>query len=74
MVTVSSGRIDFKSPIPTGTIIELVEIVTAVGRTSLQVNVEIFVEQMYSHEREKAISGDFTLVAIDENKQPAVIS
>jgi acyl-CoA hydrolase len=74
MVTVSSGRIDFKSPIPAGTIIELVGVITAVGRTSLKVNVEIFVEQMYSHEREKAISGDFTLVAIDEHKQPAVIN
>ena len=69
MVTVSSSRIDFEKSIPAGTIIELVGEVISVGNTSLRVRVDIFVEQMYSREREKAISGDFTLVAIDEDKK-----
>lgn len=73
MVTVSSDRIDFKMPIPHGTIIELVGKVTYVGKTSLKVRVTIYKEQMYSHEREKAIVGDFTFVAIDENKKPCPI-
>jgi acyl-CoA hydrolase len=29
---------------------------------------EIYIEQMYSNHREKAISGNFTFVALDENK------
>jgi acyl-CoA hydrolase len=70
MVTVSSDRIDFKKPIPAGTIVELVGIVTHIGNTSLKVRVDIFIEQMYSDEREKAVSGEFTFVAIDENKKP----
>jgi acyl-CoA hydrolase len=70
MVTVSSDRIDFKKPIPAGTIVELVGIVTHIGNTSLKVRVDIFVEQMYSDKREKAVSGEFTFVAIDENKKP----
>ncbi len=70
MVTVSSDKIDFKMPIPHGTIIELVGIVTYVGKTSLKVRVTIYREQMYSTERAKAIVGDFTFVAIDENKKP----
>jgi acyl-CoA hydrolase len=74
MVTVSSDRIDFKKAIPAGTIIELVGVVSSVGRTSLKVHVEVFVEQMYSYDREKAITGDFTFVAIDENKTPIVIT
>lgn len=74
MVTVSSDRIDFKKPIPAGTIIELVGVVSSVGRTSLKVRVEVFVEQMYSYDREKAITGDFTFVAIDENKTPVTIT
>lgn len=74
MVTVSSGRIDFTKPIPGGTIIEIIGDVITVGRTSIKVQVEIFVEQMYSQEREKAISGEFTLVAIDADKNPVVIS
>ncbi|WP_276484038.1 acyl-CoA thioesterase [Paraflavitalea pollutisoli] len=74
MVTVSSDRIDFKKPIPAGTIIELVGVVSSVGRTSLKVHVEVYVEQMYSYDREKAITGDFTFVAIDENKTPVTIT
>ena len=73
MVTISSERIDFTQPIPAGTIIELVGKVTKVGNTSLVVHVEIFVEQMYSSGRESAISGNFTFVAIDENKRPVKI-
>jgi len=74
MVTVSSDRIDFKRPIPAGTIIELVGMVSYVGNTSLKVKVEVFIEQMYSSERDRAISGEFTFVAIDENKRAAKIS
>jgi acyl-CoA hydrolase len=73
MVTVSSDKIDFKKPIPAGTIIELVGYVTHVGNTSLKVRVDIFVEEMYSEFREKAVSGEFTFVAIDENKIPIKI-
>ena len=73
MVTVSSDRIDFKKPIPAGTIIELNGIVTHVGNTSLKIRVDIYIEQMYSTEREKAITGEFTFVAIDEHKQPVKI-
>ena len=70
MVTVSSDKIDFKRSIPAGTIIELVGKVSQVGNTSLKVNVEIYIEQMYAEGRELAIHGSFTFVAIDENKKP----
>jgi acyl-CoA hydrolase len=73
MVTVSSDKIDFKKPIPAGTIVELIGKVTYLGSTSLKIRVDIFVEQMYSDVREKAVTGDFTFVAIDENKQPVKI-
>lgn len=70
VVTVSSDRIDFKKPIPAGTIVELVASISRIGNTSLDVRVEIFIEQMYSDQREKAISGSFTFVALDEHKKP----
>ena len=69
MVTVSSDKIDFKRPIPHGTIIELIGKVTYLGTTSLKVRVDIFIEEMYSTSREKAITGEFNFVAIDENKK-----
>lgn len=74
MVTVSSDRIDFKKPIPAGTIIELVGKVSYLGNTSLKVKVDIYVEQMYQEQREKAVSGEFTFVAVDEEKQPVSIT
>lgn len=74
VVTVSSDRIDFKMPIPGGTIIELIGRVTHIGTTSLKVKVDIFIEEMYSLVREKAITGTFTFVAIDEQKKPVNIS
>jgi len=73
MVTVSSDRIDFAKPIPAGTIIELIGKVVHVGNTSLKVLVEIFIEEMYSFERDKAITGTFTFVAIDHLKNPVKI-
>ena len=73
VVTVSSDRIDFKRPIPAGTFVELIGKVGNIGNTSIQVNVEIFVERMYSSERERAITGNFTFVAVNENKEPTLI-
>ncbi len=73
MVTVSSDKIDFKKPIPAGTIIELKGRVSYIGNTSIKVRVDIFIEEMYQEGREKAISGEFTFVAIDEHKNPVKI-
>lgn len=73
MVTVSSDKIDFTRPIPAGTIVELIGKVIHVGNTSLKVDVEIYVEEMYSFERSNAIKGTFTFVAIDEHKKPIKI-
>lgn len=70
MVTVSSDRIDFTKPIPAGTIVELVGKVVHLGTTSLKVKVEIFIEEMYSYHRERAVNGVFTFVAIDADKNP----
>ena len=73
VVTVSSDRINFNKPIPAGTIIELIGKVSHVGNTSLSVQVEIYIEEMYSVRREQAITGTFTFVAIDDQKKPVKI-
>ena len=73
MVTVSSDRVDFKKPVPAGTIAELIGTVKSVGNSSLVISVEVFIEEMYKDERVKAMEGTFTMVAIDENKQPVKI-
>lgn len=73
LVTVSTDRIDFKHAIPAGSIVELIGRVIAVGNTSLKVEVEVFVEGMYCGGRERAISGVFSFVAIDDNKKPVPV-
>jgi acyl-CoA hydrolase len=70
MVTVSSDRIDFNIPIPSGTIIELVGRVTKMGNTSVHIRVDIFMEEMDNDVRTRAITGEFIFVAVDENKKP----
>jgi acyl-CoA hydrolase len=72
-VTVSSDRINFKQTLPAGTIIELAGRASKIGNTSLDVRVEIFIEEMYSTKRTKAIEGNFTLLALNENKKPTKV-
>ncbi|WP_041278103.1 acyl-CoA thioesterase [Desulfotalea psychrophila] len=73
MVTVSSEKINFSSPIPSGTFVELSGSIGRIGKTSLDVQVNIFVEEMYSDSRIEAITGTFTLVALDEERKPTLI-
>ena len=73
MVTVSTDKIDFSTPIPQGTIVELVARVNKVGRTSCVVKVDIFMEDMYSYKRDKAVTGFFTFVAVGDDKKPIAI-
>ncbi len=73
IVTVSSDRIDFKHSVPAGSVVELVANVIEVGRTSLKVRVDMFVESLYDDGTEKAITGVFSFVAIDENKKPTPV-
>lgn len=73
LVTVSTDPITFKVPIPSGTFVELIGRVIRVGRTSIKVGVEIYVEQMYEEGKVLAVTGAFTFVALDENKNPVVI-
>ncbi|MCC3157813.1 acyl-CoA thioesterase [Hymenobacter sp. 15J16-1T3B] len=70
MVTVSSDRINFRMPIPAGTIVELIGRISRIGTKSLDVTVDIHIEEMYSDVRLDAVSGTFTFVAIDEHKVP----
>ncbi|MDF3866659.1 acyl-CoA thioesterase [Pseudomonas denitrificans (nom. rej.)] len=73
LVTVSTDRIDFKHSIPAGSIVELIGRVVKVGNTSLKVEVEVFVESMAADGREKAIHGQFSFVAIDDEKRPVPV-
>lgn len=73
VVTVSTEKIDFSTPIPQGTIVELVAKVDKVGKSSCVVKVEIFMEDMYSSDREEVVMGYFTFVAVDDDMKAIAI-
>lgn len=66
LVTVSTEKINFQTPIPSGSIVELEGEVTRVGTSSLTVTVTIWLESMYMEGRKEVINGKFNFVAIDE--------
>ncbi|VDY64605.1 Uncharacterized acyl-CoA thioester hydrolase HI_0827 [Shimwellia blattae] len=67
LVTVSTEKINFQTPIPSGSIVELVGRVSRVGNTSLTVTVTVFLESMYQDGSEAVINGQFNFVAVDDN-------
>jgi acyl-CoA hydrolase len=70
VVTVSMDRVDFKTPIPRGNIVELIGEVTRIGNTSVTVTVSILREDPLSGEQVLAIQGELVMVAVDEKMQP----
>lgn len=68
VVTVSSDKVNFKTPIPSGTIVELDAQITRVGNTSLEVRVDVYKEQMYQDKRELALNGTFVFVSLTKKQ------
>lgn len=71
VVTASSNRIDFKTPIKVGMLIECRAEVVREGRTSLTVRVEMLAEDLLTGVRELCTTGEFVLVAIGQDGKPA---
>jgi acyl-CoA hydrolase len=64
VVTASSERIDFRTPIGQGEIVEAYSKVIYVGRTSMVVRVRIFAEHPLRGERRVCTTGYFSMVAV----------
>ena len=74
VVTVHTGAIDFHQPVAEGSVVEVVARVLEVGRTSLRVCVEMFVEPLQSTERLLVCQGTFVLVAVDAALKPVPLA
>lgn len=70
LVTASSERIDFRTPIHVGEIIEAIARVIYVGRSSMITRVHIFAEHPLTGERRMCTTGYFSMVSIDEAGRP----
>ncbi|MCS6837195.1 MAG: acyl-CoA thioesterase [Anaerolineae bacterium] len=73
VVTAHSSAIDFHHAIPVGSIVELIARLVRVGRSSMTIQVELWVEGMRSPERKLACEGSFVLVAVDDQHRPVPV-
>lgn len=70
VVTASTERIDFRTPIRLGDIIEAQARVIHTGRTSMIVRIDIWDERPLTGERELCTSGFYVFVSVDEHGRP----
>lgn len=70
LVLVGNEHTQFKKPIPESSLVELIGRVKSVGNTSLKVIVEVFSEEMYREDRAFCAVGEFSFVALGEDKKP----
>lgn len=73
LVTASSERIDFRTPIQAGEIIEAIARVIYVGRTSMITRVHIYAEHPLIGDRRVCTTGYFSMVAVDGQGRPTPI-
>ncbi len=70
VVTASVDSVDFRNPIRVGELIILKSSVNRVFRTSMEVGVKVFSENVLTGERKHTSSAYVTFVAVDENGRP----
>ena len=70
MFTVCTENIRFLKAIPSNSIVEVVGRVCKTEPATLNVKVEIFLEEMYGHSRHKAIEGVFVFALLDHKNRP----
>ena len=74
VVTVSMDRIDFKVPIPEGSVVVLEGKVIRVGSTSMTVQVDVYKEDRLEGGKILAISGELVFVSVDEQLKKTPLS
>jgi len=70
MVTASSERIDFQTPVKQGYLVEVIGRIVKRGRSSVTVHVELYGENLLSGVRHLCAHGNFVLVSVDEHNKP----
>ena len=70
VVTASTDSIDFLMPIKTGDIVAFEAIISYAGSSSMEVCVQIFIEDVFKNERHLAALSFLTFVALDDEGKP----
>lgn len=69
-VTVSVDRVDFREPIRIGELVTFLASVNYVGKSSMEVGIKIFAEDLKSGQKRHTNSCTFTMVCLDEKGRP----
>jgi acyl-CoA hydrolase len=70
VVTASTDSVDFLKPIKTGDIVSYEAMVSYAGKSSMEVCVQIIIEDIIRNERHLAALSFLTFVALDEDGKP----
>ena len=70
MVTASSERIDFQTPVKQGYLVEVIGRIVKRGKSSVTVHVELYGENLLFGVRHLCAHGNFVLVSVDEHNKP----
>lgn len=74
VVTARSEQIDFHVPVRQGQLVELVATVEDIGRSAMQVVVELHAEDALAGSRRLCTRGRFTMVALDGEGRPVAVA
>ncbi len=72
-VTASMDEVSFLGPIRVGQIAVIAARMTYVGRTSMEIRVDVQSEDLMSGERRQTSTAYLTFVAVDKNGRPATV-
>lgn len=73
VVTARSEQVDFHVPVRQGQLVELVARVVEVGRSSMQIEVELNAEDALAGTRRLCTRGRFTMIAVDDAGRPVAV-
>lgn len=70
VVTASVNHVSFNTPVPLGSILNLKAKVTRAFKSSMEIYVDVWIDDPVSHELIKTNNGIYTFVAVDKNNKP----
>ncbi|OGP82198.1 MAG: hypothetical protein A2Z08_01090 [Deltaproteobacteria bacterium RBG_16_54_11] len=70
VVTAQVNDIRFLQPVRVGALVLVYAKITFVGRTSMEIQIEVETEDLSNGQRTKALTSYYTMVAVDDEGQP----
>ncbi len=73
VVTAQVNDIRFLQPVKVGSLVLVYAKVTFVGRTSMEIQIEVETEDLFTGERIRALTSYYTMVAVDDEGRPKTV-